>query len=281
MIQQYGYLHSPQPMNTQNFKILLYEENQLNQKIILLYLSRFGFSADSVISRNQLEETLKLHKYQLLLYSGSLKQHQDIESIQQLHHHAGLNNLPVILVSDQKERMDKNGLRQSGIYDVIQKPVKIGDLIATVSQVFDSHTQGKNKPDAPEPQKQPTVLSVHEDQSGPLIFDKDSFFRRMGGLQKLCYEIINDFIMTVPDDFSKLQEAMNQSDFPVVKRLVHTFKGTCSNIEALSMFEISLKMDLLAKADRFNEIEPLFCELKKEYEKFKKHVLKEGHCIQS
>ncbi len=70
----------------------------------------------------------------------------------------------------------------------------------------------------------------------------------MGGNNKLIKEIIDIFLKQVPEELSRLNAAVEQSDFITIKNYSHTMKSSTSIMGISALADILKEMEELAKS---------------------------------
>lgn len=78
-------------------------------------------------------------------------------------------------------------------------------------------------------------------------------------------EILNLFLEEVPKKILALQTALSDGDAHEVGRAAHSLKGSSGNIGADSLFDVSRRIDDLAKAGDLAGVGPLIPTLTSEY----------------
>jgi hypothetical protein len=75
------------------------------------------------------------------------------------------------------------------------------------------------------------------------------------------------YVLLFPTDknFENLEIALSKKDYPAAIIAVHTLKGLSLNLGFLSLADLSMDLQDALKNDSFEEIQPLFEELKKQY----------------
>ena len=133
---------APQPVFP--LRILLAEDNLVNQKVALRMLERLGYRADVAI--NGLEAVLAAQNsaYDLILMDMQMPEKSGIEATQDI------RSLPdettgrplIIAMTANATVVDKNRCLEAGMDDFIPKPVKLGDLESMIHKWFDPIAKG-------------------------------------------------------------------------------------------------------------------------------------------
>ena len=90
--------------------------------------------------------------------------------------------------------------------------------------------------------------------------------------EKLLIELVSIFIETVPDKINELKTACGSEALEDIKRIAHSIKGSASTIGALTMQDISLKIERAAESSDLEKAVQLINELDAEFNKLKLHL---------
>ena len=125
------YISSLEKLNTDdNIRILLVEDNRINQQVALGILRKFGYSVD--IAVNGLEaikilEDGKLDKcYQMILMDCQMPEMDGYQTTEYIRNISGGNinsNIPIIAMTANTMKGDKEKCLNSGMNDYIAKPI--------------------------------------------------------------------------------------------------------------------------------------------------------------
>jgi CheY-like chemotaxis protein len=119
-------------------RLLLAEDNELNQKVILAMLKHLGYSADTALNGIDVLLALKHKRYDLILMNVGLPEMDGIEVTRQIRR-IFQNGPKIIAVT----AYDLPGMKQeclgAGMDDFITKPVRIDELSAVLKTHQMSH----------------------------------------------------------------------------------------------------------------------------------------------
>lgn len=122
------------------FKILLVEDNELNQKFAIAVIRKLGYEMD--IAANGLigVQFFKDNQYDLILMDIQMPEMNGIEAtkiIRQLEALEGKNNhIPIIAVTAFAMEQDKRNCLDAGMDDFIAKPYKPLELEQKIKHFF-------------------------------------------------------------------------------------------------------------------------------------------------
>ena len=113
-------------------RILLVEDNAVNQKVIIRTLEKLGYRVDVVTSDGEAITAIHTHTYHLILcdqWLAECDQHSRSLLEEALVH----SHIPMILMTNAPMPMDDNPPPRKPIVDILCKPVKIKDLANVIT----------------------------------------------------------------------------------------------------------------------------------------------------
>jgi len=120
---------------THKLKILLAEDNIVNQKVAVKQLQRLGFSADVAADGCEVLEAVHRIHYDLILMDCHMPEmdgYQATQKLRQLGHDS--NNLYIIAMTANAMQGDREKCLEAGMDDYISKPVKMVELSAALER---------------------------------------------------------------------------------------------------------------------------------------------------
>ncbi len=121
-----------------NARILLAEDNVINQKVISRMLTRAGYSVDCVYSGEEVIRALELAEYDLILMDVQMPYMDGIEATVAIRRHeTGEHPIPIIAMTAHTMEGDKERCLASGMTDYIPKPVEPDSLYTAIERVLD------------------------------------------------------------------------------------------------------------------------------------------------
>ena len=116
--------------------ILLAEDNRINQKVALRMLSKIGYKTDTVENGQQAVDALGKKDYDLVLMDCQMPILDGYEATKKIRTpETGIlnSNVPIIAMTANAMKGDREKCLESGMNDYITKPVKLEQLAETIS----------------------------------------------------------------------------------------------------------------------------------------------------
>jgi CheY-like chemotaxis protein len=116
-------------------RILLAEDNEINQRITLRLLEKLGFAADAVVNGQQASESAGRKKYDLILMDCQMPIMDGFEATAVIRHREGSNHhTPICALTANAMEGDREKCLAAGMDDYITKPISIEKLREAVER---------------------------------------------------------------------------------------------------------------------------------------------------
>src|SRR6516165_8727148 len=211
---------SPMPL-----RILLAEDNDLNQKVALRLLERLGYGAEVAGDGLQALARLEQAAYDVILMDVQMPEMDGLEASRAICARWARSERPrIIAITAEAMQGDREKCLAAGMDDYIVKPVTLDRLAAALA---------KCRPLAPAaatPEAADAAPVEKQRSAGNSALDRDvldQLREDLGGMMALC-EVITTFLDQTPTLLSALREAAERADVPAIRRAAHRIKGTSS-----------------------------------------------------
>ncbi|MBN2825700.1 MAG: PAS domain S-box protein, partial [Campylobacterales bacterium] len=218
-------------------KILLVEDNVINQDIVVGLLKESGIEIDR--AQNGLESVQMYNanpdKYELILMDMQMPIMDGVEATKQLR--ALGATLPIVALTANVMQEDVQKTKNAGMNDHLKKPVEIEYLYQALLKYIS--TKGSRSP-----QDEPLVdnakeESVKNDITLPVFttFDKDIGLSYCGDSQEVYINLLHNFKKQY---YAIHFEMMEEEE---LKRTIHTLKGHAKAIGAYKLYQLSVEYE--------------------------------------
>jgi len=235
-------------------RILLVEDNDLNQEVATELLRDAGFVVD--LAENG---EIALRKIQIVSYAAVLMDMQmpimdGVTATQEIRKLLGFEALPIIAMTANAMEGDRQRCLAAGMNDYVAKPIEPDDLWrALLAQV---KSRGHSTAAVPL-QLQASLGS--EIPAGIVGLDVDTGMRRVLGKKSLYLSMLRKFVAGQKLAVADIRSAFAQGDLRAAERIAHTTKSVAANIGASKLqtlaAEVETAMKLWQSRDR---VEALF-----------------------
>jgi PAS domain S-box-containing protein len=205
-------------------RILVVEDNAVNQQLALLLLQKVGYRADVAANGVEALEALERQPYDVVLMDVEMPEMDGLEATRRIHQRWPKQRPHIVAVTANAMEGERELCLQAGMDDYITKPIRMDDLTAALD---------KGVQRTPVPVLDPAVMERLVASFG----DGES----VGGL-------IDTFLQHAPEQAQALREAVERGDAEEVRRAAHTLKSNAATFGATDLETLSRDLESQAKA---------------------------------
>jgi CheY-like chemotaxis protein/HPt (histidine-containing phosphotransfer) domain-containing protein len=187
-------------------RILVVDDGPSNRKLISLVLRRAGVEATMAEDGQRAVDLAGSGAFDLILMDMQMPVMDGYTATRQLRNR-GLD-IPIIALTAHAMREDQNKCLDAGCSGYLPKPIQQDLLLTELAQALGSRSdQDGEGPGKSRDNTEPPLVST-------LPLDDPEF----------C-EIVEEFVLSLPDQLRELHRALAAADFPELVRLAHRLKG--------------------------------------------------------
>ena len=205
-------------MNNSNCKILVAEDNIMNQHLIKHLLKTWGFEFDLVFNGVQAIEALKKQNYDLVLMDIQMPE-MDGHTATRIIRNELKSIIPVIAMTAHAMSGEREKCIKSGMNDYISKPLNEETLYEFIIRYSNKGPVAVEKTVAPVPVSSPTP-------SRAKVIDLQYIDTFSEGDPALKDNMIREFVKRVPDNITTLEKAIGDKNYKTIHSIVHDMKTT-------------------------------------------------------
>jgi signal transduction histidine kinase/DNA-binding response OmpR family regulator/HPt (histidine-containing phosphotransfer) domain-containing protein len=224
-----GDVESPVPL-----RILVAEDNPVNQKVALRLLERLGYGADVVGDGRQALARLDHAAYDAILMDVQMPEMDGLEASRAICARWAASERPrIIAMTAEAMQGDREKCLAAGMDDYIVKPVTLDRLAAALAKCRPLATAAA----AAEASAAP--LGERHSVAAGTALDRDvleQLREDLGGTAALR-DVIRSFLDQTPSVLSSLRDAAARADVASIRRAAHKIKGTSSLLGARDLSE--------------------------------------------
>ncbi|BAU14813.1 multi-sensor hybrid histidine kinase [Leptolyngbya sp. NIES-3755] len=225
-------------------KILVAEDNLVNQKVIRLTLQRLGYSIDLVNTGVEAIEALHHQNYDVILMDLQMPEMDGLEATEQIHR-AWLQHPSIVAMTASATPEDRAQCLAVGMEDYLTKPIQIDQLMRVLSNVRSQNST---------PLQQIALENVLD---------------LAGGSTEFVSELIDCFIEDTPKLLTSMQDAVAQQDFKSLQRLAHTLQSSSATFGAKALQTLSTELETMMMRSQFSQAPDQIAKLEAEYQQVK------------
>jgi two-component system, sensor histidine kinase and response regulator len=235
---------------SRTLRILLAEDNAVNQKFVVHILQKRGHNLRVVSNGREALAALEEGGFDLVLMDVQMPEMGGFEATAEIRRRERLSgeHLPVIAMTAHAMKGDRERCLEAGMDDYISKPIQASRLFELIECVVGDN----NSID---------LLSA----AGS--FDPQQACERIGGDEELLHELVRVFVEEWPRWRQELTEAIAGGDLTRARRLGHTVKGALGHFALPAAESAALRLETLPAECNLAEAEQAFGQLAAEIDR--------------
>ena len=293
---QHNTEQNPTELTQHNARILLVEDNPINQLVALGNLEDIGLSADTVVNGQEALDALvnapASSPYDLILMDCQMPVLDGYETTRAIRRGAGIPNphIPIIAMTANAMKGDDQKCFSAGMDDYISKPIDV-EILQKKLHGWLKKLQLYNPQKTAEPSLEtfstpyfkPSKIAYGANTNADQltdqitdnnvkrqdkIWDRDALLKRVRGKSERVDKLVQIFIDTIGEKIEQLQLAINTEDCNNIFEIAHAIKGSAGNFGADRLATLTAQIEIYGRGDSIENcrmlqpsIKPCFDEL--------------------
>ncbi len=253
-------------------RILLAEDNIVNQHVAVGILKKLGLRADAVANGVEAVKALETIPYDLVLMDVQMPGMDGLEATRKIRdpRSAALNHqIPVIAMTAGIMPDDREQCFTAGMNDYVSKPVSLQKLAEALGKWIPKDRKGGEKEKIGNESPSSPIV-----RQSPPIFDRAGIKALLMNDADLIRTVAKSFLENIPQQIAALKGYLGAGDAINARRLAHSIKGASANVCGEALRKVAAEMekdalygDLAAAAGLTAELDAQFDALKLELKK--------------
>jgi CheY-like chemotaxis protein/HPt (histidine-containing phosphotransfer) domain-containing protein len=217
-------------------RILLAEDNVVNQKLAIRLLERLGYRADVVANGIEAIDAVERQPYDLLLSDVQMPEMDGLEATRRILERWPDGERPwIVAMTAEAMSGDRERCLAAGMNDYVAKPIRVDELVAAIKRTPRRAGGAEPAPD--------TVTDRGSIDTGSLVRLLDG----TGGDTGFVTELIGQFLSEAPTLIDTARSCLATGDTDEVRRAAHTLKSNAATFGAHALAERSRELEDTAK----------------------------------
>lgn len=234
-------------------KILVAEDNEVNQKVIEIILSRLGYQPFIVSNGLAVLEIMGKEKFDLIFMDVQMPELDGLETTQEIVKILPHGKRPIIIAMTAfAMEGDKQKCMDAGMDDYISKPVKIEEISEMISKWASDAVVENADADRIENEME--------------LIDQNAFDRikKLGGENDTVFlsQVIGMFLKQAPVVIDDILENEKNGNIEKMEQAAHKLKGSSLNIGAKKLASICREIELKTRNNELKDMVKLTAVLK-------------------
>jgi two-component system, sensor histidine kinase and response regulator len=246
------------------FKILLAEDNFINQKVCMRILNEAGFKTDPVINGLEAIAAVKNNHYDLILMDVQMPECDGFTATKEIRNLGpAYEKIPIFAITAHALMGDKERCIEAGMNDYISKPIVAENLLRMMDQWLNVGTIPQND--------SPASTGGYKMED---IFDFSHLEKMSIGSVEFQKDLISTFIEDMDKRFDILQAHLDSRNLEKLVNEAHTIKGASLSVGANLVGRDAVEVEMTGKQNDLSALPAKLIALKESIDKTKELLLK-------
>jgi PAS domain S-box-containing protein len=231
-------------------RILVAEDNPVNQQLALHLLERRGHSAMVAENGREALSAIEKHKFDLVLMDVQMPEMGGLEATRAIRENEKATgaHLPIVAMTAHAMQGDRERCLEVGMDEYLSKPLDPKIFLQTVERIALSGDKSGAEPDVREPEQ---------------TADESTLLARFSGDRKLVLTLVTAFRKDCPRMVSRIRSAIRARDASTLADAAHALKGSIGNFGSSAAFETTREVEKLAREGKLDGARDLCSTLEK------------------
>lgn len=224
-------------------RILLAEDNAINQRLAIRLLERMGHAV--TLAENGLEAVALSGRdtFDLVLMDLQMPTMGGIEATRLIRGREAAQpgiHLPIVAMTADAMSGDREHCLAAGMDGYVSKPVHVETLLSEIARVTREKTGAATR-----------TGPAQAERSAPqpdLPFNLQVALEHTGGDRQLLRELAQIFVAEAPAKLAEFERAMLSLDFPALRRAAHKLKGEAGTLGSAELADAARELEAQAGA---------------------------------
>ena len=266
-------------------RILLAEDNIVNQQVAIGILNKLGLRADAVANGAEVVTAAKTLPYDLILMDVQMPVMDGLEATKIIRNyeleitnmaktgdspsplviHNSSFQIPIIAMTAHAMQGDREKFLAAGMTDYISKPVSLHELVDRLEKWLPKiKGEGESMKDG----RKPGITRKVKFDDLP-IWDGQKLMECLMDDEDMVKTILDEFQADIPLQLQALKAFQESGDLSGVERQAHTIKGVSANVGAERLQSVALEIEKAAIDQDMTAVDLFMHELNRQFDHFK------------
>ena len=254
-----------------HLRILLAEDNRVNQEVVMATLAQFGCRVDVVNNGQEALTAMTRESYDIVLMDCQMPEMDGYEATRAIRgweQAAQGPRIPIIALTANAMQGDRDKCLAAGMDDYLPKPFQREQVYAILIRYADRRgsNSGRLRPKG----GREVIEQSAEARPAERVAVDGSALAEIRRLQKegapdLVEEVVSIYLADAPEIIAALGNAVERRDAREVSRQAHKLKSSSASIGALHLASLLARAELLGREGRLENIAGITVQIREEY----------------
>lgn len=270
-------------------RLLVADDNIVNQKVAVRMFEKMGYRVDVVANGMEAVDAVSRIPYDVVFMDCQMPEMDGYEATQTIRSREengnqfgrqsksstgtdhSTNRIPIIAMTANAMKGDREKCLAAGMDDFVSKPVKVEELERVLAHWIPRQEDEAENAEAtiepaqiPIPSKEQSAMN-QEMQSPALDAATIEGLKELGdGDPSFLVEVIQQFLQDAPGHVAAIKQAVAEGNADALMKAAHGFKGSCRNMGTLPLAEICFTLEQKGREGDASNLEDLLTNLEEE-----------------
>jgi len=246
-----------EPDATTGYRLLLAEDNPVNQRVAVHMLSKLGYAVDVVNNGALAAKAVADGNYALVLMDCQMPEMDGFAATAAIRRaEVGARRLPIVAMTANALQGDREQCLAAGMDDYLSKPIDAAQLAAVLGAWLPRNAPAAMAPTA---HANPAAVTTERD-----AIDITRLTDMFGDDDDAVAELLTVFRESLAPIRENLMREID-SHGGKLRQVAHELRGAAANVGAVPLAELGGKLETLAAAADWREIESMAADIDREF----------------
>ncbi len=259
-------------------KILVAEDNIVNQKVARRMLERLGYTVDVVANGIEAVAAFERVNYDVVFMDRQMPEMDGMEATRVIRKNLAKDRQPVIVaLTADAQATDRDECLEAGMDYFLAKPVRLAEIAETLQQI--KPATGKAAPHLIAESGQPKSIiedlvhteadwgePMHEPEVDPSVAMKEALALLAQDDPEFVIDLIDSYISLTPRLLNDLALGLANQDRGAIARAAHTIKSSSAQVGLVGLASLCDRLQSSSEEDA-DRIQSLINEIVSEYDR--------------
>ncbi|WP_103670055.1 response regulator [Pseudanabaena sp. BC1403] len=261
------------PQKTSKLKILIAEDNPINQKVVLHQLRSFGYDADLVGNGKEVLKLLECIHYDIILMDCQMPEMDGYETtiaIRQLD--SEKSKIVIMAMTANALKEDRDRCIACGMDDYLSKPIRKEDVARKLAEwekkIFAQNAIASSSIITSEVTTTAIIDNINVDTNSLdpnsnnseslSLIDWTYIDSIADGSEEFKAEILQTFFESTSESLGQLEVAISENNYDEIARIAHFIKGASSNLGMIAIAAIANDLQQVGENQKEENMQEMF-----------------------
>ena len=256
-------------------RILVAEDNEINQDVVVMMLTKAGYRCEVVANGKLAVEATRRTSFDAVLMDCHMPEMDGFEATKVILRHeqqgqcAHPGKIPIIALTANAMKADRQQCLDAGMSDYLSKPLDPLQLIdkidAWITKYNAPELVAPTAPSNPSPGAgDPEAAPIDATRPFEPVLDVEALLRRCSGDLETAERLIGKFQEQLPRDLSQIAASIGAKDAESLAMTAHGLKGAAATIATEPLRRIAARLEAAGRAANLEQAAACLQELQEE-----------------